>query len=65
MLFAKYLKKFIHFCWSFVFFMFFHVCSFNLLEILLLSNFEAAVGFKKTIAPVNIGKRKKVKGSGS
>ena len=65
MLFAKYLTKFIYFCWSFVFFMFFHVCIFNVLEILLLSNFEAAVGFKKTIAPVNIGKRKKVKGSGS
>lgn len=60
MLFAKYLPvtKFIHFCWSF---MFFHVCSFNLLEIPFLSNFEAAVGFKKTIAPSNIllGKRKK------
>ena len=39
--------------------MFFHVCSFNLLEIPFLSNFEAAVGFKKTIAPVNVGKRKK------
>ena len=51
-LFAKYLTKFIHLS-SFVFFMFFHVCSFNLLEILLLSNFEAAVGFRETNAPVN------------
>ena len=46
-----------------MFFVFFHVCSFNLLEILLLSNFEAAVGFKKIIAPVNI--EKEMKGSGS
>lgn len=57
MLFSKNLSIFVGgLCFS-CFFMFFHVCSFSLLEILLLSNFEAAVGFRKTIAPVNIGKK--------